>query len=119
VIAGELDLAPLAAPVPFRRLSTPSTFPPVEFDLAFVVPTETTAASLLEATTAAGGELVEHAAVFDEYEGGSLGEARKSLAIRFLLRAGDRTLTNEEAGEVRRAMVAAAESTGAELRGAG
>ncbi|MEX2279722.1 MAG: phenylalanine--tRNA ligase subunit beta [Acidimicrobiia bacterium] len=115
VAVGELDLAPLVAPRPPHPLATPSTFPPTEFDLAFACSLELAAGELVAATSKAAGALVESARVFDEYTG--LGEDKKSLAIRFVLRAPDRTLTNEEVAPVRQAMVAAAAGLGAELRG--
>jgi phenylalanyl-tRNA synthetase beta chain len=59
--------------------------------------------------------LVESSRVFDEYTG--LGGGRKSIAIRFVLRAPDRTLTNEEVAPLRQAMIESAEKLGAELRG--
>jgi phenylalanyl-tRNA synthetase beta chain len=59
---------------------------------------------------------VESARVFDEYT--ALGGGRKSLAVRYVLRASDRTLTNEEAADVREGMITAAAVMGAELRGA-
>lgn len=115
VAVGELDLAPLVAPVSPRPARSPSTYPPVEFDLAFACPVDLPASRILDLTRAAGGELVESARVFDEYTG--LGEGRKSLAIRYVLRAADHTLTNEEVAPRRQAMIDAAEGTGAELRG--
>jgi phenylalanyl-tRNA synthetase beta chain len=115
VAVGELDLGPLVAPAPVPALKTPSTYPPVEFDLAFACDVSASAASLVAATTAAAGTLVESSRVFDEYTG--LGGGRKSIAIRFVLRAPDRTLTNEEVAPLRQAMIESAEKLGAELRG--
>ena len=37
VAAGELDLAPMLAPVEDWQLDEPSVYPPVQFDLAFEV----------------------------------------------------------------------------------
>lgn len=115
VAIGELDLAPLSASRPLPTLGTPSTFPPVEFDLAFAADPTLPAADLVRVTEAAAGELLESARVFDEYTG--LGDGRKSLAVRYLLRAADHTLTNEEVAPVRQAMIEAASRLGAELRG--
>jgi phenylalanyl-tRNA synthetase beta chain len=115
VAVGELDLEPLVAPRPAPVLSTPSTYPPVEFDLAFACESSTPGARLLDLTASAAGGYLESARVFDEYTG--LGDGRKSLAIRYVLRAPDHTLTNEEVAPLRQAMVAAAATIGAELRG--
>jgi phenylalanyl-tRNA synthetase beta chain len=115
VAAGELDLVPLVAAAPMPLLVTPSTFPPVEFDLAFLVDAEVSAARLADVTGAAGGEVVVSVRVFDEYTGRD--DGRKSLAVRYELRALDRTLTSEEVAPIRRSMVEAAVALGAELRG--
>jgi phenylalanyl-tRNA synthetase beta chain len=113
VAVGELDLEAISEPVDAAQLATPSTFPPVEFDLAFVVGDDLAAADLVDRTRDAGGELVAGAAVFDEYRG----SGRRSIAIRYELRSPERTLTNEDAAPVRRSMVEAATVLGAELRG--
>jgi len=66
----------------------------------------------------AGGDLLERGELFDVFRGPSVGAGRKSVAVRIVLRAADRTLEESEAAEVRRAIVAAVETaTGAELRG--
>jgi phenylalanyl-tRNA synthetase beta chain len=114
----ELDLAPLLAPVPPVTAESPSLFPPVDFDLSFVCPAGVSAGSVVQATTDAGGDLVEWARVFDEYRGPGLEGGERALAIRYRLRAPDRTLTNEEVAPVRQAMIDAAADVGCELRGA-
>lgn len=55
--------------------------------------------------------------MFDEFRGGNLAPDRKSLAFSVRLRAPDRTLTAEEIGAVREAMIAAAGAKNAVLRG--
>jgi phenylalanyl-tRNA synthetase beta chain len=115
---GELDLAPLLAPVPLAEAASPSSFPHVDFDLSFVVPDELPVADLIAATTLAGEGLFESARVFDVFRGPGVESGRRAVAIRYRLRAPDHTLTNEEVAPVRSAMIAAAESLGARLRGA-
>ena len=115
VAAGELDLPALVASTPRPQLETPSVFPRSEFDLAFVIDRDAPAAELVATTVAAAGGLVESAEVFDEYRG--LEDGRKSLAIHYVLRAPDRTLSGEEVAPVRAAMIEAAASSGAVLRG--
>ncbi|HSJ29527.1 MAG TPA: phenylalanine--tRNA ligase subunit beta [Acidimicrobiia bacterium] len=117
VAVGEIDIAPIVARRPPPTLRTPSTFPPVEFDLAFACERQLSAAALVDATSGAAGPLLESARVFDEY--GELGDGRKSVAVRYVLRASDHTLTNEEVSPVRRDMIEAAARLGAELRGGG
>lgn len=116
VAVGEIDLWPIVQPRPAQTLQTPSTYPPVEFDLAFACDLSMRADDLLRTTRNAAAELVESARVFDEYTG--MDGDRKSLAIRYVLRAPDRTLSNEEVAPHREAMIEAARQLGAELRGA-
>ncbi|NND84615.1 MAG: phenylalanine--tRNA ligase subunit beta, partial [Acidimicrobiia bacterium] len=114
VAVGEVEVAPLAADRPLWRFVEPSAFPPADFDLAFVAADEVSADTLLDALRSAVGDLGESMDVFDEYRGASVGEGRRSLAVRVRLRAHDRTLTSEEAGAVREAAIAAVERLGAE-----
>ena len=76
-------------------------------------------AGALEATIAeASGPLLVDVGLFDVYRGESLGPDRRSLAYRLRFQSDDRTLTDDEVGECRRAVVeAVAAAHGAELRG--
>jgi phenylalanyl-tRNA synthetase beta chain len=95
-----------------------SAFPPVLLDLAFVLPNGVAATDVEAALTEGAGELLESGRLFDVYTGSPIPEGQKSLAYALTLRAPDRTLTGEEAAEVRRRAVAlVAERTGAQLRG--
>ncbi len=117
--ACEIDIAALVASRPWWQLDSPSTYPRVEFDLAFVVEERTPAASVVEAIEDSAGEWLERVDVFDEFRGASLGDGRKSLAFRLIFRAPDHTLTNEEVAPVRNNIITAvAEATGGRLRGA-
>lgn len=118
VAVGEVDLAPLLAPVTQPQSESPSMFPHVDFDLSFVVPADVAADAILEVTRRAADGLVESAHAFDEFKGSGIEGGSRALAIRYRLRAGDRTLTNEEVAPVRASMIAAAEDLGAKLRGA-
>jgi phenylalanyl-tRNA synthetase beta chain len=118
VAVGELDLAPLLAATPPVQAASPSVFPPIDFDLSFVCPPDVGAGDLVVATTAAGGDLVERARVFDEYRGPGLDEGERALAVSYRLRAPNRTLSSEEVAPVRQAMIEAAADLGCTLRGA-
>ena len=70
------------------------------------------------AVTDSAGSVLESVELFDVYAGDSLGEGRKSLAVKLVLRAPDRTLSDEEAAPIRRDIVTAVEAaTGGTLRG--
>ena len=73
-------------------------------------------ATVARALRAGGGALLESVRLFDVYRGPQIGEGRKSLAYALRFRAGDRTLTEAEAGAARDAAVAAAAALGAVQR---
>ena len=118
VLAAELDLDRLLAAIPQRFAAVAvSAFPPVVEDLAFEVDEGVAAAAVAAAVRGAGGELLRRVELFDLFRGEQLGAGRKSLAYRLTYQAEDRTLTDAEVAEVRRAVVAAVETaTGARLR---
>jgi phenylalanyl-tRNA synthetase beta chain len=117
VAVAEIDLE-LILVSPDRPLAvSPSAFPHVDYDLSFVMPNGLDVAHVLEASLNAGSGLVESAHVFDEFRGPGVEEGKRAVAIRYRLRAEDRTLTNEEVSPIRAAMIAAVEALGARLRG--
>ncbi len=118
VAIGELDLEPLLARVDPVIGVSPSVFPHVDFDLSFLLPADLAVNRLIEATAGAGADLVESARVFDVFRGPGVDEGSRAVAIRYRLRSGDHTLTNEEVSPIRQGMISAAEQLGARLRGA-
>jgi phenylalanyl-tRNA synthetase beta chain len=117
IAAGELDLAPLIGAVGPWQLRDPSVYPPVEFDLAFVVDEGVPAGALVSITARDEADLLETVRVFDQYQGKGLPNGKKSLALRYVFRAPDRTLTTEEVSAIRATLIAAAAEIGASLRG--
>jgi phenylalanyl-tRNA synthetase beta chain len=117
VAAMELDLDAFTAPEP---VVTPvvSSFPPVLLDVALVVDQAVASADVLAALRSGAGELLESVRLFDAYtDEARVGAGQKSLAFALRLRAPDRTLTTEQATEVRDAAIArAAQLCGARLR---
>ena len=113
----ELDVDALPpAPVPVGPAV--SAFPPVLFDLAFIVDADKPAAKFEQSIREAAGELLESVRLFDVYTGSQLPGGKKSLAYALTLRAPDRTLSGEEAAEVRGRVVSRVQvNEGAELRG--
>ena len=114
----EVDLAPLvaAAPLGEETYEDVISYPAVHQDVAVVVDEDVPAAEVRAAVLEGGGELLRSAEVFDLYRGEQLGEGRKSLALRLTFRAADRTLTDEEVGERRRAIESAVGRIGGSLR---
>jgi phenylalanyl-tRNA synthetase beta chain len=113
----ELDLDAFTPPAP-APAPTISSFPPVLLDVALVVEQSVEAGAVLAALRAGSGELLESVRLFDSYaDEQRLGAGLKSLAFSLRLRAADRTLTIEQATEVRDAAIArAAQDCGARLR---
>ena len=115
--AFELDLDELLDAVPERRVyEDVITFPALRQDLAFVVDEDVPAGELVAALRGAAPEARE-ARVFDVYRGGQVPEGRKSVALRVAFQSPERTLSDEDAAEIRARIVAAlAERFRAELR---
>ncbi len=87
-----------------------SGFPDVREDLAVVVSEKVSAAELVDAVRGPGRPLLADVEVFDVYRDPErLGEGNVSMALRLTFRATDRTLTDEEVAERRRAIAAAIE----------
>jgi phenylalanyl-tRNA synthetase beta chain len=100
-----------------RSAFAPSPYPAVERDFAFVVDAKVTADDLLKAARNVDRQLIEHASLFDVYEGKGVPEGKKSLAIAVRLQPKDKTLTDPEIEAVAQKIVAAVtKATGAALR---
>jgi phenylalanyl-tRNA synthetase beta chain len=114
----EVDLAPLvaASPIGIESYDDVISYPAVHQDVAVVVDEAVPAAEVRAAVLEGGGALLRSAQVFDLYRGEQIGEGRKSLALRLTFRAADRTLTDEEVAERRRAIEEAVQKIGGSLR---
>ena len=73
-----------------------SPFQAVKRDFAFVVDKGVDAGSILKAAASADRKLITAVNVFDVFEGASLGEGRKSVAIEVVIQPVERTLTDED-----------------------
>ena len=71
-------------------------YPASTRDFSFVCDEALEVGSIFESVRRAGGKLVEDVKLFDIYRGAQVGEDKKSVSIRVILRASDRTLTVEE-----------------------
>ncbi|GAA1082418.1 phenylalanine--tRNA ligase subunit beta [Tsukamurella spumae] len=110
----DLDAIPLVENLPAPVVSP---FPAVLQDVAVVVDASVPAETVRSALADGAGELLEAISLFDVFTGAQVGEGRKSMAFSLRFRAGDRTLTEDEASAARDAAVAkAAELVGAVLR---
>jgi len=118
VYYAELDVGKLLAGAePLAKYRALARFPAVERDLAFVVAEDLPAVSLA-AEMRTVSDLVESVEAFDLYHGKNLPQGRKSLAYSLRLRSPERTLTDPEADEVVKRIVATLKAKfGADLRG--
>jgi phenylalanyl-tRNA synthetase beta chain len=122
-IPGRVGVAELEVEVlmrlarPFVRVEDVPRFPPVRRDLAFTVEASTPAERVRSALAEAAGDLVSSVLLFDVFEGPPLPEGTRSLAFSLDFRAGDRTLTDEEAdGAVAAIVERLSRDFGAQLR---
>jgi phenylalanyl-tRNA synthetase beta chain len=116
--AFELDLGKLLEVAREEvRYTDVVSFPAVRQDLAFTVPEGVSAADLAAVAREAAGEELRDMRPFDVYHGEQVGEGRKSIAFAVSFQSSERTLTDEDAAELRQRIVAAlADRFGAELR---
>ncbi|WP_424983928.1 phenylalanine--tRNA ligase subunit beta [Maritalea sp. S77] len=122
IAAFELNLDAIPQP----RTKATKTKPPltlfdlqtVKRDFAFVADSNVEAGKLLKAAGSADKKLISNVSLFDVFEGGNLGEGKKSLAIEVTIQPKDKTLTDEEIDAISQKVVAAVQkATKAELRG--
>ncbi len=74
-------------------------YPPITRDIAVVCGEEVTVGALESAIRKGARGLLKQVSLFDIYRGKSVGEGKKSVAFKLVLRADDRSLTGEEADE--------------------
>jgi len=95
-----------------------SPFQAVRRDFAFVVDKSVEAGAVVRAAAGADRKLVTGVNVFDIFEGASLGEGKKSIAIEVQIQPAERTLTDEDFEALTQKIVAnVTKSTGGVLRG--
>lgn len=115
----ELDLQELA---PFvrgakKRFTPLPKFPSVRRDIALVVGDDMPAGEILNEIRKLKSPLIEEAGVFDVFRGKAIEEGKKSIAVSLILRAADKTLTDEEINEVQTKVLNRLKSAlGGELR---
>ena len=114
----ELDLDAVGDPKR-RRKAAPDLppFQPIRRDFAFLVDSSVTADAVLRAARGADRALIAGVSLFDVYQGDSLPDGKKSLAIEVVFQPRERTLTDAEIEAASQKVIAAvAKATGATLR---
>ena len=100
-----------------REAFAPPALQSVTRDFAFIVDADLPSADLVRAVKGADKKLITGARLFDLFEGPSVGEGKKSLAVEITLQPQDATLTDEDLKAVSDKVVANASKLGAALRG--
>ncbi|MBR0557378.1 phenylalanine--tRNA ligase subunit beta [Ciceribacter sp. L1K23] len=88
-----------------------SPFQLVRRDFAFVVDKAVEAGAIVRAASGADRKLISGVNVFDIFEGASVGEGRKSVAIEVLIQPVDKTLTDEDFDALTKKIVGNVEKT--------
>ena len=90
---------------------------PLERDFAFVVESRVSADQVVRAARGADRKMIEAVELFDVYDGKTLPEGKKSLAISVTIQPRERTLTDAEIEEIAQKVVnSVVKATGAVLR---
>jgi phenylalanyl-tRNA synthetase beta chain len=106
LLAADFNLDNLLAAIPPRYdVSAVPTFPPVLEDLAVIVEEAIPAERVEETIRQAGGNTLARLRLFDVYRGEQIGMGLKSLAYSLTYQAPDRTLTDQEAAQIRQRIV--------------
>ncbi|MDH4987065.1 phenylalanine--tRNA ligase subunit beta [Aminobacter anthyllidis] len=87
---------PKAKPTKTKPRLDLSAFQAVKRDFAFVVDKAVEAGTLTRAALAADKKLISGVSVFDIFEGASLGEGKKSIAIEVSIQPVEKTLTDQD-----------------------
>ncbi|MHC5306321.1 phenylalanine--tRNA ligase subunit beta [Bartonella sp. LJL80] len=112
--------------VPEPKKKATKTKPPLELsafqmvrrDFAFVVDKTVAASVIIRAASGADKKLIRSVQVFDLFEGASLGEGKKSVAIEVSIQPVERTLTDEDLEALATKIIDnVTKSTGGTLRG--
>lgn len=108
---------PKAKPTRTRPPLVASDLQPVRRDFAFVVERDVAAGEIIAAAARADRSMVSDVALFDLFEGETIGADKKSVAIEVTLQPTEHTMTDEEIDDLGTRIVAAvSKATGAVLR---
>lgn len=118
ILAAELDLSAILDAMPERHETRAvPVFPPVLEDIAVVVDEDVPAERVREVIRQAGGKLLTEIRLFDIFRGAQIGAGKKSMAYSLTYQAPDRTMTDQEAAQVRQRIIRRLEQElGAKIR---
>src|SRR3989337_870797 len=100
-----------------KKFASLPKFTSVRRDIALVVDDNISLGEILNEIRKVKSPLIEDLRVFDVFKGGHVSQGKKSIAVSMILRASDKTLTDEEANEVQAMAISGLQKAlGAELR---
>ncbi len=106
VLAAEFDLDLVLQKIPERfELKLVPSFPPVLEDIAIIVDENLPAARIEQTIRQAGGKLLTDIRLFDIFRSEQIGSGKKSMAYSLTYQAPDRTLTDQEAAQIRQRII--------------
>lgn len=112
-----IDFATLLAGGSTERSFKPlPRYPASTRDLALTCDDKTPVGKIESAIREAVGGILEELSLFDVYRGAQVGEGKKSVAYSLVLRAADRTLTDQECDAAVKRILKALAAIGVELR---
>jgi phenylalanyl-tRNA synthetase beta chain len=113
----DLDLRAIQALGPANARYTPiRRYPSSAFDLSVIAGERELAGKLRESLASFAGELLESIHFVRQYSGPPLAEGQKSVSFRLTVGSPERTLSSEEAGEIRARIIEGMRGLGYELR---
>ncbi len=80
---------------------TPSKFPAIEVDLAFLIDRDVTSAALQKSIEASAGALLTSCFIFDSYEGERVAAGKRSIGFRLGFSSLERTLQDSEVASLK------------------
>ena len=100
-----------------KRYTPPSRYPSSAFDLSVIAKSRELSGDLLERIAAfVPADLLQSAEYVRQYSGPPLPEGYKSVSYRITLGSAERTLSSDEAGAIRNAIIDGMRAAGYELR---
>lgn len=117
IYAAEIDFALIMQSAQGEKHYTPlPKFPSTARDIAVTCDEVIPVMELENAMKSAAGKVIEKIELFDVYHGHQIPDGKKSVAFSVVMRAADRTLTDDEADSAVKKVLKALESLGATLR---
>ena len=92
---------------PIKQYTPLPKYPASTRDFSFLCDESLEVGKIISVMKKAGGKTVESVNLFDIYRGQQIGADKKSVSMRVILRAADRTLTVEETEKVSAKILAA------------